>query len=106
MAQLDAASLAQVRKRMLQLRVRMAEIEVGQLAGKLLPRQDVYSELHERGAEVRTRFEMIPDRITDQLLAAPTRAAALIILQGEFADALAFAGAAIARPLRAGRKRR
>ena len=106
MAQLNAASLAQVRKRLLQLRIRMAEIKVGQLTGKLLSREDVYRELYERGNEVRNRFEMIPDRITDRLLAAPSRAAALEILQAEFADALAFAGAAIARPLRISRERR
>ena len=106
MAQLDAASLTQVRKRLLQLRVRMAEIEVGQLAGKLLPREDVNRELYERGTEIRNRFEIIPHRVTDRLLAADTRAAALKILQAEFADALVFAGATIARPLRTGRERR
>ena len=84
----------------------LVEIEVGQLAGKLLPREDVNRELYEWGTEIRNRFEIIPHRVTDRLLAADTRAAALEILQDEFANTLAFAGAAIARPLRAGRERR
>ena len=94
------SQMAELRRHALQLKVELAELELGIQSGTLLLRESVFQELFVRGQEIRARFEAIPDRVIDILLAAPSPEAARTILQVEIDETLAFVDATIVLPLK------
>ncbi|MGY3090877.1 hypothetical protein ACVWYF_003941 [Hymenobacter sp. UYAg731] len=85
---LPIGEMAELRRYALQLKVELAELELGVLLGELLPRRAVYQALFEKGQEVRIRLEAIPHRIIEDMLAADNSTEALALLNKEIDCAL------------------
>lgn len=67
---------------------KIAELNYKEKAGTLVDKQHVYKALYAAGQEVRQSLMIIPDRIIDELLAAPSRNAAHQMLVDAISGAL------------------
>jgi len=75
------------RKEMI-IRAATREVELKQLMGKLVDKDNVYRELFNAGKELRVAIMAIPDRVIDDLLACLTRNEAHALLYKELSHTL------------------
>lgn len=69
-------------------RAKERELKYRQMAGELVDKNAVYKQLFSLGQQMRTRLQSIPDRLIDDVLAAPTRNEAHQLLFDAIADSL------------------
>lgn len=62
---------------------KLAELEYQTKSGKLVNKEDVYRTLFAFGQQMRDAFSAIPGRITDDMLAAPSKVDAVNLLTAE-----------------------
>lgn len=86
--ELAGMTLSELTKREVVLRVGLKQLELDEKTGVLVKREDVYAALFTIGQELRNRIEAIADRVIDDIIAAPTRSEAYIILKQEINSAL------------------
>ena len=86
--ELSKLDIAQLTKKEAVLRVLAKQLEVDEKTGTLIKRKEVETALFVVGQEIRLRVEAIPSRVIDSILAAPTRADAVLILNKEINSAL------------------
>lgn len=67
---------------------KIKELELAKLEGTLVNKADVYQKLFKLGQEMRGKFEAIPDRIIDNLLASTSRTDAHNILSTSINEVL------------------
>lgn len=73
-------SLASIKKKGALLSLQRQQIEMAELTKQLLRKDKVHAALFSIGQEVRDALQRIPARVIDDMLAAPSRAEALLIL--------------------------
>lgn len=81
-------SLADLKRDTAEVKLHIAAIELKEKKQQLVDKDKVYKALFAAGQEVRTTFQAIPDRVIDDILAAPTRNDAHSVLFNAIADAL------------------
>lgn len=81
-------SIAELKRLTSEVRLQKEAIELRKLKGELVEKSAVYSSLFSMGQEIRATFEMIPDRIIDDILASGTRNAAHEVLTVAISEAL------------------
>lgn len=85
----ERKSIAELKRLQAELRVQRDAVELAKLKGKLVDKDKVYSTLFAFGQELRTSLLSLPDRVIDDILAAPSRNDAHLILTKELITALA-----------------
>lgn len=70
------------------LKAAKLELEYKEKVGTLVEKSKIYKALYEIGQEMRTAFQTLPDRVIDEILAAPSRNHAHQILFNAIADEL------------------
>jgi hypothetical protein len=70
------------------LKAAKLELEYKEKVGSLVEKTKVYKALYEVGQEIRTAFQTLPDRVIDDVLAAPSRNHAHQIMFNAIADEL------------------
>ena len=68
---------------------KLAELEYRKKAGELVEKKKVYETLYGYGKELRNELLAVPDRVIDEVLAAPNRNESLKLLYEELAKTLA-----------------
>lgn len=86
--ELGELDIAQLTKKEAVLRVVSKQLEVDEKTGQLVRVEVVYNALFTAGQELRNRVEAVPVRVIDDILAAPNRAEALLVLSREIKAAL------------------
>lgn len=71
-----------------EVKLEKEQILLDKLKGSLVARDEVYAALYAAGQEVRSTFQAIPDRVIDNILAAPTRNDAHQVLTDAINEAL------------------
>lgn len=79
---------AVIRNQQAQIQLRKSAIELQQLQGTLVKKDDVYRALFEFGNLIKSRLLAIPATIVDEVLAADTRTKALRVLDDAIREAL------------------
>lgn len=81
-------------------KAKLRELEYRRKSGELISKEATYRALFALGQEIRSSLQAIPDRVIDEILAAPTRNDAHTVLTREIHDVLARLSAMeIAKPL-------
>lgn len=70
------------------LKTQKLQLEVDQLKGILVKKDEVYRSLYAMGVEIRSALQAVPDRTIDEILAAKSRHAAKKILDDAIEAAL------------------
>lgn len=81
-------SIAKAKLKSEVLKAAKLELEYKEKVGTLLEKSKVYKALYEVGQEMRTSFQALPDRVIDDILAAPSRNHAHQLLFNAIADEL------------------
>lgn len=81
-------SIAKAKLKSEVLKAAKLELEYKEKVGTLLEKSKVYKALYEIGQEMRASFQALPDRVIDDILAAPSRNHAHQILFNAIADEL------------------
>lgn len=81
-------SLADIKRQTAEIKLHEAALDLKQKRGELVNKDKVYKALFAAGQEVRSKFEAIPDRVIDDVLAARSRNESHQVLYNAIADAL------------------
>lgn len=70
------------------IQANIAGLQLSQLKGELVKKDEVYKQLYEYGQQLRTALSSIPDRMIDEIIAAKDRPTAHLILSNAILEVL------------------
>jgi len=83
-----ARSLAEIKRLQGEIDLQVKALDLKKKKGELVNKAEVYAELFEFGKTIRTAFQVLPDRVTDDLMATKDREVFHTILSGAITEVL------------------